>query len=219
MKAFIGNDLIDLCAAHNRGRAHSARLLDRTLTRGERDRMARERAGDLGFALLWSAKEAAYKAARKHDPSLVFAPRRWEVEVDSLAALRDGPMAVVDLGSDTRVTVRWQQGDGWLHCVALIGERPGFVDDAVATPNALGSAGDFSERERQGFSCPESAAVRVLAKRLLAGRGIAAIEIVRTAGSRERTPPQVCAGGTPLSDVDVSLSHDGRFVAAAIAVR
>lgn len=216
MTPFVGNDLVDFAADHNRGRIGQSRFLERALTLDERDRLARENAGDYGFALLWSAKEAAYKAARKHDPMLVFAPRRWQVDVDSLAPDPDERKATVAIAPNTTVIVRWQQGDDWLHCVALLGASPGFVDEAVARSIDVEACGDFAERERAGFSCPESGAVRNLAKRLLHDHGIRGIEIVRDPDAHRRLPPRVYAGEDPLSGVDVSLSHDGRFVAAVV---
>jgi phosphopantetheinyl transferase (holo-ACP synthase) len=237
--SFVGNDLVDFAADHNRGRVAQPRFLERVLTADERDRVARDDAGDYAFALLWSAKEAAYKAARKRDPALVFAPRRWQVDVDSLAPGPGERNGTVAIAPGTTVIVRWQQGggsqhgdasqhdgawqhgDGWLHCIALLGASPGFVDEAVARSIDVEAFGEFAERERAGFSCDESGAVRHLAKRLLHEHGIRGIEIVRNpdahSGARRRAPPAVYAGENPLSGVDVSLSHDGGFVAAVIS--
>jgi phosphopantetheinyl transferase (holo-ACP synthase) len=217
VKSLVGNDLIDFAAAHNCGRAQRPRLVERVLTVAERDRLKLVGGGDRGFALLWSAKEAAYKAARKHHPALAFAPRRWQVEVGAPAA-SPHPLAGSVALADTRVAVRWQHGDGWLHCVALLGESPDLVDEAVATSVELEADGDFSARERAGFTCTESGAVRNLAKRLLRHHGIGDIEIRRGARGARRVPPRAYAGGMPLCGVDVSLSHDGRFVAAVVAI-
>lgn len=217
MTPFVGNDLVDFAADHNRGRIGQSSVLERVLTLDERNRLARENAGDYGFALLWSAKEAAYKAARKHDPALVFAPRCWQVDVDSLAPGPDERRATVAIAPNTMVIVRWQQGDDWLHCVALLGASPGFVDEAVARSIDVETRGEFAERELAGFSCGESGAVRNLVKRLLHERGFRGIEIVRDPGAKRRLPPRIYAGENPLAEVDLSLSHDGRFVAAVIA--
>lgn len=218
--SFVGNDLIDFAADHNRGRSGQSRFLERALTPDERGRLARENAGDHGVALLWSAKEAAYKAARKRDPALVFAPRRWRVDVDSLAPGPGDRAGTVAIAPGALAEVRWQQGDGWLHCVALIGASPGVVDEAVARSIDVEAFGEFAQRERAGFSCRESGAVRNLAKRLLDDHGIRGIEIVRNPGAQpaahRRLPPTVYAGESPLPGVDVSLSHDGRFVAAVV---
>jgi len=217
VKSFVGNDLVDLGAAHNRGRARQVRFLERVLTRAERERMARENGGDDAFALLWSAKEAAYKAVKKHDPALAFAPRRWQVEVDSLTLSPAGNQGRVTIAPGTQVNVCWQRDDGWVHCIALLGAPPVLLDRAVASAAELDADGDFHERERQGFSCRESAAVRNLARRLLQRCGAGKVDILRTRQGGIRLPPRACTGEVPMAGVDLSLSHDGRFVAAVIA--
>src|SRR3546814_10268436 len=64
-------------------------MLARVLNADERTRLADEDAGDIGFALLWSAKEAAFKAAKKVQATLVFAPGRWQLECADLV-MADG---------------------------------------------------------------------------------------------------------------------------------
>lgn len=218
MKSFVGNDLIDFAATHNRGRARQPRFLERILTNSERARMALECDGDYGFALLWSGKEAAYKAAKKHDSTLVFAPRRWQVEVDSLACAQGGRMGSVAIAADTRVSVRWHGGNDWLHCVALLGEPPHILDRAVAVSTELEPDGDLCGGEPQQLACRESAAVRTLAERLLQRRGVSGIDIRRAPSGAARMPPRIYAGELALPGIDLSLSHDGRFVAAVITM-
>jgi phosphopantetheinyl transferase (holo-ACP synthase) len=216
--SFVGNDVVDLAEAHNRGRAGRARLVDRVVTAAERDLLQRETEADRGFALLWSAKEAAYKAARKRDPTLVFAPRRWQVEVGPPTPSPQSRAGRVTIDAGTQAMVRWEHGEGWLHCVALLGEPPGLLDQAVSATVEVEADAEFSARERAGFSCAESAAVRSLARRLLQRHGAGAVEIVREPSGPARLPPRVYAAGSPLPGVDLSLSHDGRFVAAVIGV-
>ncbi|MBS0327201.1 MAG: 4'-phosphopantetheinyl transferase superfamily protein [Proteobacteria bacterium] len=214
----IGNDVVDLAAAHNRDRARRLRFLERTLTAAERGRLSPGTDADREFARLWSAKEAAYKALRKRDPSFVFAPRRWQVELGSTQSRTGEREGSVTVSADLRVAVRWRQMDDWVHCVALVGQPPLVVDEAVAQAAGLEGGEPFSEREREGFSCAESAAVRSLAKRLLRRHGAGSVEIVRAPDGHVRAPPRAYSGAMPLAGVDLSLSHDGRFVAAVIAL-
>ncbi len=217
MNGTVGNDLIDLGAAHNLGRAGQPKFLARILTAAEQAQIAAQHAGDLGFARLWSAKEAAYKATKKQQPALVFAPRRWQVGIDSLTSRASCLDGQVRIDPDTRVGVRWWLGPGWLHCIALLGTAPSLLDHAVAPNDPLQTEPVFSAREREGFSRGESAGVRVLARRLLRQHGIDDIEILREPDGNTRLPPRVWAGGQPLPDLDLSLSHDGGWLAAAIA--
>lgn len=217
MNGTVGNDLIDLAAAHNLGRAGQPKFLARILTATEQAQMAAQNGGDLGFARLWSAKEAAYKATKKQQPALVFAPSRWQVEIESL----DDPAAELDgqvtIDPQTRVNVHWRLGSGWLHCIGLLGPHPAVLDQLVASLGEPAPAAVISAREREGFSRSESAGVRALARRLLQAHGIIDIEILRETEGNTRLPPRVFQHGQPLPDLDLSLSHDGAWLAAVIA--
>lgn len=219
MSTRIGNDVIDLRAAHNRGRADHARLLARVLTAHERAQLLTDDGGDTGFALLWSAKEAAYKALKKARPALVFAPGRWQVDCAALRMSDATHHGRVQMDADTCIAVSWQCQPHWLHCVATFGPMPEPIDSAVRTLAESAPQQPFSTVEQASFSRPESAHVRELARQLLAARGIHDIEIVRVGDGAAKQPPQVFAAGVPLSHVELSLSHDGDYVAAVIALR
>jgi phosphopantetheinyl transferase (holo-ACP synthase) len=217
MTTLVGNDLIALDAAHNLGRADQTRLLERVLGAAERRWLAVEGSGDAGFAMLWSAKEAAFKALRKYRPGQVFAPRRWEVCVGdpNPAGERRGQVVVDSL---TRLSVRWRRDCHWLHCIALLGPAPARLDSAVWLIRDCGPPAPFSARERAGFHSGESAAVRWLAKRLLHQRGLDEVEIVRDRDGRSLRPPRALRAGVAVPGVDLSLSHDGDYVASVIAL-
>lgn len=218
MTTRIGNDVIDLRAAHNRGRADHARLLARVLTANERAQLLADDGGDAGFALLWSAKEAAYKALKKARPTLVFAPGRWQVDCASLRMTDATHHGRVQMDADTCIAVSWQCRPHWLHCVATFGPTPEQLDSAVRTLAESTPQQPFSASELASFSRTESAHVRELARQLLAAHGIHDIEIVRMGDGAAKQPPQVFAAGVPLTHIELSLSHDGDYVAAAIAL-
>lgn len=214
----LGNDLIDFRARHNRGRAEQPRLLARVLTTNERVQLADERAGDTGFALLWSAKEAAYKAAKKIQPTLVFAPGRWQVDCGALL-LGDGcKQGTVLIADHPPIAVSWQHDAHWLHCIAVLGALPQPIDNAVRAIADCTPIATFSAREHDSIQREQSAAVRTLAKHLLAQRGISDSEIVRERVASGLLPPRVFSAGMARDDIQLSLSHDGDYVAAVIAI-
>lgn len=217
MSSWIGNDLIDLAAAHNRGRVAQPRLLDRVLCAAEREQLLDEGGCDDSFALLWSAKEAAFKAYQKACPGLVFAPGRWRLHRSTFAlgiGFGDGE---VQMDDGTRLRARWQRSSNWLHCVAALGALPTPGNCAVCNLAESAPQQPFSADELSGFSRAESGHVRVLARRLLASHGIHDVEIRREAKGAVRGPPRVFVAGVALADIDLSLSHDGEFVAVAIS--
>lgn len=212
----IGNDLIDRQAAHNRGRAAQARFLARVLCAEERAQLRSEDAGDAGFALLWSGKEAAYKALRKQFPGLVFHPGRWPITVDRLRCTSGVQIGHIAVGQH-RLRLHWQHEQDWLHCVACADSGAANFDSAIAALGECLPADLLSARERAGIRREDSLAVRVLGRRLLAARGHSDLEILRARSPGYGEPPRLWRGDTLIDTLDISLSHDGRFVAVALA--
>lgn len=212
----VGNDLIDRQAAHNIGRGTQARFLARVLCAAERAQLADEAAGDAGFALLWSAKEAAYKALRKRLPELTFNPGRWPVTLDSLRCSAGTQVGHIEIG-EHRLRLHWQHDRDWLHCIAWAEHGTVHYDAAVAELGACLPADALSARESAGLKREDSLAVRVLARRLLAARGHPDLAILRARGPGHGEPPRIWRGDSRIESLDVSLSHDGRFVAAVLA--
>ena len=141
---------------------------------------------------LWAAKEAAYKLLVRDDASLPFAHRLFVVDLE--ARLVRHPSATVH--------VRWNGDERHVGCVAW---RDADTDV-------------FAASEPRGDLDEPSASVRSLARRLLQvvlGRDDETIEILRSASG----PPEVWRGGRRDDGLSVSLSHDGRYVAAAIGRR
>jgi phosphopantetheinyl transferase (holo-ACP synthase) len=206
----VGNDVVDLCAPGARGKAGDRRFVERVF-RPEEQRWIRDSAcPDLLLWSLWAAKEAAYKIAVKLDGGTVFAHREFAVEVPEGTAWEaggSGPVATVWFGA-RRAQVRRELGPGFVHVVAT-GE----------TSARVGWRGRVAHLEHGGPGA-ESRAVRELAVTLLAEGGLPGATIARPAhpgpGSRPG-PPVVLLEGAPITGVDVSLSHDGAFVAAAVA--
>ena len=145
---------------------------------------------------LWVAKESAYKAEKRLDPELVFSPKRFAVELSTLPVAGSQGVAlgqVVHRGHvlDLQVHVEGTS----LHAVARGGR--------VAGARLLW-------RVERVVSDPGGTARRLAATAIGAALGLdtSGIQIVRR-------PPVALHRGRPL-EVDVSLSHHGRFVAFAL---
>jgi phosphopantetheinyl transferase (holo-ACP synthase) len=206
----VGNDIVDLDDPALCGRALDGRFVARVCAPEERARLAAAADPYRLLCRLWTAKESAYKLAQRDDWDLGLAHARFVVDVDA-ARVRWGARLI---------RVRWQEAADWLACVAWSGDDP---DAACATVEPVAPSTILSARERASAGEPPSVAVRVLAKRLVAERlGLDAreLEIVRpprAAGhGRAFGPPEVWWRGVGLPSVTVSLSHDGRYVAAAV---
>ena len=187
----VGNDVVyrrdPHIAAHHLNRRFVGRIC--SLAEGERVRTSRE--PGLLLWSLWAAKEAAYKAVVKLRPGTPFAHRRFVV-AESLAAVRY---------EDLQLSLELEANEEWVHAVACTGKA-----------DALSSV------ERMEEGADQKKAVRVLALREVAARFDLPrdrLEIVRPPNAEGRPgPPELLIEGQPTG-VDISLSHDGPFVACA----
>ncbi len=78
----VGNDVVDLRDSDARPDTLHPRFDARVFTPAERLALERSEDATRQRWRLWSAKEAAYKVARKLDASSTFSPSRFEVELD-----------------------------------------------------------------------------------------------------------------------------------------
>jgi phosphopantetheinyl transferase len=159
--------------------------------------------------LLWTAKEAAFKAVKQADPALVFSPRRFVV------AWAGGAAARVAVG-DRRLDVTLDLRPDCVHAIATHEEAPRVSRIASAPRSArtgrlvwgveatsLGSGASPELASRRA----RELAVETVARAL----GVAAS---RLAIVREGRLPRLLDRGRALA-ASLSLSHHGRFVAFA----
>jgi hypothetical protein len=186
----VGDDLVDLGDPEARDGVQHPRFDARVFAPDERAALGVGAAAGRRRWILWAAKEAAYKLARKLDPGVAFSPSRFVVSLDRELCGR-----VAWPGGSARVRVR-RVGDA-IHATARDGDRAG--GSLVRGVAPLGAGDDPSRAAR-------ALAVRRVAERL--GRDARELRIVR----RGRIPGLSVAGGGVL---DLSLSHHGGFVAFA----
>ncbi len=239
----VGVDVVWLADPRKAKRVDDARFVRRILAPEEQDLLRAvppHRAHHLLWEL-WAGKEAAFKVVSKLEGTPP--PFRHAAFVQTpLPALEDhretGGLAAP--GDETRMwQVRWHHHvvaarTGLHHPEALV---------AVATPRRLSGAvlvgvgrtdeaerlwgapeeelrARLTPRELEAVHSPASAAVRVAAKVELAallGLDEGGVEIVCPEGVTGRRPPHVLLDGHRAAGLDVSLSHDGRWLAWAVA--
>jgi phosphopantetheinyl transferase (holo-ACP synthase) len=197
----VGNDVVDLddpaiLRSHLQGR-----FVARVCTEAERVALATAKGGKTLLWSLFAAKEAAYKVAAKQGPAPGFAHRRFEVAPD-LGSVRD---AVT--GQRMHLWVEVDTVRGFVHAVAAEGaERP--VHAVAEVPEGQ----DPSAAVRDELAA--AAALRLGGERMAY-----AVERAADAGSWDGfAPPRLLHGGRAVPGADLSLSHDGRFVAWAMAI-
>lgn len=240
----IGNDVVDLTAARAKGMAAKHRFVQRVFTDVERAEILTGPDPDLEVWLAWAAKEAAYKVVSKLDGEApLFVHRAFEVAWDRSPERGTDPArrgTVRHEGRTLGVRTVGKRDVGYVHALSWPTEdqRPAGTDPEADPPlgarwtverldrvNApwLGSfealTARLSERECDAVHSLASAAVRIGARAEIAsvlGIDGTRAEIVCQPGPTGRRPPRILVDGTPAT-LDVSLSHDGPWIAWALA--
>ncbi len=217
----VGNDVVDLDQPRCAGKAKDTRFVERVFTAFERDGITEAADPDRALWRRWAAKEAAYKVVTKLLGSPpVFAHAAFEVGIDP-----DGARGTVAYHEFT-VPFTLHEGSDHLHTIAVHAggrSKEYRVVAGMERTDADGSLpldalrGRFTPAERAFIHGTPSALVRLAARRDMAAALAVAQEdilILAADGPPGRVPPVVRIDGDP-GRVDLSLSHDGRYVAWA----
>ncbi len=151
---------------------------------------------------LWACKETAYKVIKKSLPDIAFVPRQWQVNVHNIKSeYAEGDVGIP--GKDG-VFIRLFSGSDYIHCAGS--------DDKATLDNLIWSVEPLPDEG----TCPSLFSRRCLAQRLAGcfSLDFHQIKIQRERRNGELQPPWVYFGWQK-TDIDISLSHDGRFVAYA----
>ena len=232
---FVGNDVVDLTNPRTEGRAADDRFVRRVFDLDEQRGIRAAGGSDLEIWSRWAAKEAGFKAISKAIGSPPpFVHSAFKVAWNDVSDVADGMAraGAIRYGEYVaRVTVAVRPGA--VHAVAHWVDAgtvdPVLLEPRVAMIESPGSrwAGSkeelmraLSAREADAVYSRESAAVRIGARADLAellGVAESRLEIVCAPGPTSQRPPRVLLDGRE-APADVSLSHDGRWIAWAIWV-
>jgi phosphopantetheine--protein transferase-like protein len=236
-RPWIGNDVVDLAEPGVAGKEHDRRFMDRVFTPEERERILAAAAPTLALWKTWSAKETAFKIASKLREGLVFAHQQFEVvpddswEPERAAGEAIGQWASVYF-EGFEIKVRWDTACDYIHCIGQLArqgdadalrtarELPGHARPVLSRIVSEGHRlpGALSRAEQASVHSTASERVRLLARRLMDRweQTLQGAEIVRSWRAWGWSAPVISRGGEPVPGFDVSLSHDGRFVAVVL---
>jgi phosphopantetheinyl transferase (holo-ACP synthase) len=196
----VGNDVVDLSFFDLPLYRH-VRHLERVCAPDEERAVRQSECPSTGLAVVWAAKEAAYKLVSQPLQKRHFAPREFVTDfAESVLAKSGLELRVSYRGrqANVNVTVKPQ----WVHAMATFPGRK-FVCWRVR------QIANCAPHEHPGRA--ESEAARVVAKELLADYGHEEL-LLEFAG---RIPTLRRKSGN-AGEMGVSLSHHGAFAAAAV---
>ena len=198
----IGNDVIDLNFADSPPREHIGHL-QRACTQVELAAIRASPYPSRAFAVVWASKEAAFKLLSGRINHCSFAPKQFETNFTADAAGKTMAKLTVRFAHElANVTIA--SNENWVHAVAVAQEGCSVRWKVREIPACSGSGAEVNR---------ESAAARLLARELFSEGGLedAILEFHRNA-------PVVHSPARRLDQVGISLSHHGRYAAAAIAM-
>jgi len=203
---YVGNDIVDLREPANAGKSRDSRFLKKILTVAEIDFVQNAGNPDKALWSLWACKEAAYKVIKKKCVDTAFLPRRWMVILKKLeSACLEGEVKIPDTEA---VYVRLFSHFRYVHCVGA--DHQADLDSLVCKVEVL------PEKENEKRIAPSLFARKCLALSIadFFRLNLNDIKINRAQNKNELQPPHVYISGKK-SDIDISLSHDGQFIAYA----
>lgn len=211
----MGNDIVDLKTAEAMGKIKDTRFMQRVLNSDEQRVVLKSDHPEVFLWAFWAAKETAYKAVSKSYPDVASMPRRYAVMLDSensantVSGIVNTPHGVVP--------VRIFFHEDHIHCIGS-DNCPDGLDHIL---HGFGTIDSDKEGSPYSLSVRESLAVRRIAKQHIAlhlGLHADDIHIMRNTSDRGPEPPMVYCDNIN-QNMDISLSHDGRFVAYAFLVQ
>jgi phosphopantetheinyl transferase (holo-ACP synthase) len=196
--------VVDLKETANAGKSSDSRFLKKILTDAEIEYVKNTDHSNLALWSLWACKETAYKVIKKLFHDTAFIPRRWQVNLNRyVPEYKEGSVSVSGKGE---VSIRLFSDGDYVHCIGA--NAPDALDKLTWRVETLPN----EEIDPSLFS--RHCLIQSLARRF--SLDFHRIKIIRKRRGGELQPPCVYIGGQK-SDIDISLSHDGRFVAHAIA--
>ncbi len=186
------------------------RFVSRVLTLTEQKKLRSSSFPNQCLWSFWAAKESAYKVISRFFPLVSSSPKQYEVSIGDIKSpsIFHGMVTT----PETTVQIRGSIDPDYVHCLGVTGKD---VDDQTIEtgiyPIPTENMGDIILPEQ------ESLFVRELAKDRIAAylkTDVSQIQIRRKIIANQPGPPEVFVQGKKIP-VNISLSHDGRFVAFA----
>jgi hypothetical protein len=194
---------VDLKEPANAGKSQDSRFLKKILTNAEIEFVQNAGNPDAALWSHWASKETAYKVIKKSFPDAAFLPRQWQVVFNKTKSkYSEGEVIIPGKG---RVYIRFFSTPQYIHCIG--------ADVLTALDELIWSVDVLPEKEKINPSLYlRYCLAQSLSKHF--SLNFHHIKIKRARENGELQPPHVYVDGRE-TDIDISLSHDGRFVAYA----
>jgi hypothetical protein len=191
---------VDLKEPANKWKSRDSRFLKKILTDAEIEFVKNAENSDAALWSFWACKETAYKVIKKTFPDAAFLPRRWQVIFSGTKSKKSG--GLVKVPDKGEVYIRLFNNHDYIHCIG--------ADELAVLDKIICGVENLPEEKTDQSLFSRLCLAQSLAKKI--SLNFHQIKIKRTREKGELRPPRVYIDGGK-TDIDISLSHDGRFVA------
>jgi len=219
-----GNDIVDLShhSTHEKWRDH--RFVARVCSADEQQCIQSASDPNLTLWKIWSAKETLFKIVSKLQTPPVFSHKKF------IITLLDGNRMAHATYHDCTIEVQFIVKNNVLHAGAVSSTTgaPSSMHYHMALaplppnlPEDMEKLDDFTEWERESLHKWESVVVRRQLKEELRQRlgvKLSDLQIIRPQVSHKSCPPYVVLHGARIPNIDISLSHHGKWVGWALVI-
>jgi phosphopantetheinyl transferase (holo-ACP synthase) len=200
----IGNDIVDWKDPANAKKSRDSRYLKKILANAEIEFVQDAENPDVALWSLWACKETAYKVIRKSHAGAPFLPRQWSVKLNQPDKIFMEGEVIIPGGNN--VCVQLYSAESYVHCIGSdnLSDLDKIIWGIDSVPQT--GAGKNVEPSLFGREC--------LSRKLtdIYHLNFRDVEIRRAKKGRELQPPHLYYENKK-AHFDISLSHDGNFVA------
>ena len=205
----IGNDVVDLTAPVNASKHRDLRFQKKILTDAEIELVSTAQNPAIMLWSFWACKETAYKVMKKVSADIAFLASQWKVKISKTANVYE--KGEVSIAGQAAIFTRLFISDQYVHCIGS--------DDFRELDKAIWSVDALPER-KDGKKIDPSLFVRDCLIRKVAAcfeLDYRHLEVRRVKKDGELLPPYIYLNNNKYP-ADISLSHDGKFVAYSFII-
>ncbi|MGV8056886.1 MAG: 4'-phosphopantetheinyl transferase superfamily protein [Smithellaceae bacterium] len=202
----IANDVVDWKHPANAKKSRDSRYLKKILTNAEIEFVHAAENPDVMLWSLWACKETAFKVISKSDSDAPFLPRQWSVQLNQPDNMSRKSEVIIPGGNNVFVQICF--AESYVHCIGS--------DNLPDLDKIIWGVEFLPQTEAGEIVEPSSFVRKCLCRRLanIYNLNFLKMEVRRTKKGRELQPPHLYYENNKAA-FDISLSHDGQFVAYA----
>lgn len=223
---FVGNDIVDLKFSGCIDQHKNDRFIARVFTANEKEKISTSSHPNLLLWMMWAAKETAYKIISKIKDPPVFSHKQFITNINKITFSKDKVTAAGQVQyEDYSVALKFKGTEDYIHAKGFFPKKAAKEEDYLvrSTVKQLNSSSRkitkwqnyFSIKELKTIHNEESKWVRLHAKKEIAKKldlEQSRIQIIRPIKGNKTQPPIVLLDNKK-SEIDISLSHHGRWLA------